>query len=35
MDEEKRENFRRVDIDDIQARNNVASIINENLSRVG
>ena len=35
MDEEKKDNFRRVEIDEQQARTNIASMINENLSRVG
>lgn len=35
MEDEKNDNFSRVQIDERQAKHNVASMINENLSRVG
>jgi hypothetical protein len=35
LDDERRDNFSRVQIDEYQAKHNVASMINENLSRVG
>ena len=35
LEEEKKDNFRRVEIDEQQAKSNIASMINENLSRVG